>query len=73
MLATHFVVAADIEITARFYSDILGGEVVWRAVHPGAPTYVKFSNIWIGINEGGGVVGLRCAFMPSNSWDCREP
>ena len=54
MLATHFVVAGDIETTARFYSDILGGEVVWRAVHPGAPTYVKFSNIWIGINAGGG-------------------
>ncbi len=54
ILATHFVVASDIETTARFYSDVLGGEVVWRAVHPGAPTYVKFANIWIGINAGGG-------------------
>jgi hypothetical protein len=33
---------------------VLGGEVVWRGVRPGAPTYVKFANIWIGINAGGG-------------------
>ena len=52
--ATHFVVAGDIETTTRFYSEVLGGEVVWRAVLPGAPTYVKFANIWIGINAGGG-------------------
>jgi len=51
--ATHFVVAGDIETTARFYSEVLGGEVVWRGARPGAPTYVKFANIWIGINTGG--------------------
>lgn len=54
MLATHFVVASDIEATVAFYSDVLGGEVVWRAVHPGAPTYIRLANIWIGVNEGGG-------------------
>jgi catechol 2,3-dioxygenase-like lactoylglutathione lyase family enzyme len=48
--ATHFVVARDIETTARFYSEVLGGEVV----RPGAPTFVKFANIWIVINVGGG-------------------
>jgi hypothetical protein len=37
MVATHFVVASDIDTTARFYSEVLGGEVVWRAVHPGRP------------------------------------
>jgi catechol 2,3-dioxygenase-like lactoylglutathione lyase family enzyme len=47
--ATHFVVARDIEATARFYSEVLGGELVWRGVRPGAP-----ANIWIGINAGGG-------------------
>jgi hypothetical protein len=26
ILATHFVVARDIENTARFYSEVLGGE-----------------------------------------------
>lgn len=46
--------AANVEATASFCSDVLGGEVVWRPIHPGAPTYVKFANIWIGINEGGG-------------------
>jgi catechol 2,3-dioxygenase-like lactoylglutathione lyase family enzyme len=54
VLATHFVVAADVETTARFYSEVLGGEGVSEAVHPGAPTYVRFANIWIGINAGGG-------------------
>ena len=54
ILATHFVVAGDVEATTRFYSEVLGGELVWRAVHPGAPNYVRFSNIWIGINAGGG-------------------
>ena len=56
ILATHFVVAQDIETTARFYSDVLGGEVVLdgTAIGPGAPTYVKFANIWIIINSGGG-------------------
>ena len=54
IVATHFVVARDVETTAHFYSEVLGGQVVWRAIHPGAPTYVKFANIWIGINLGGG-------------------
>jgi catechol 2,3-dioxygenase-like lactoylglutathione lyase family enzyme len=54
VIATHFVVARDIETTVRFYSEVLGGEVVWRAMQPGAPTYVKFSNIWIGVNASGG-------------------
>jgi catechol 2,3-dioxygenase-like lactoylglutathione lyase family enzyme len=53
IVATHFVVAGDIEATARFYSEVLGGEVVWRGA-PRSPTYVKFANIWIGINAGGG-------------------
>ena len=54
MVATHFVVASDIDATVAFYSDVLGGEVVWRGIHPGAPTYVKFANLWIGVNRGGG-------------------
>jgi hypothetical protein len=36
--ATHFVVAGDIETTVRFYSEVLGGEVVSERVRPGAPT-----------------------------------
>jgi catechol 2,3-dioxygenase-like lactoylglutathione lyase family enzyme len=47
ILATHFVVARDIETTARFYSEVLGGEVVvdGNRIGPGAPTYVKLANI----------------------------
>jgi catechol 2,3-dioxygenase-like lactoylglutathione lyase family enzyme len=54
IIATHFVVASDVQATVTFYSDVLGGHVVWRAVHPGAPTYIRFANIWIGVNVGGG-------------------
>jgi catechol 2,3-dioxygenase-like lactoylglutathione lyase family enzyme len=54
ILATHFVVAADVDATVGFYSEVLGGEVVSEEVRPGAPTYVRFANIWIGINAGGG-------------------
>ena len=28
---THFIVAADVERAARFYSDVLGGEIVLAA------------------------------------------
>ena len=55
ILATHFVVARDIENTVRFYSEVLGGEVVvdGNRIGPGAPTYVKLANIWIIVNVGG--------------------
>jgi catechol 2,3-dioxygenase-like lactoylglutathione lyase family enzyme len=56
IFATHFVVARDIETTTRFYSDVLGGEVVLDGtrIGQGVPTYVKLANIWIIINSGGG-------------------
>ena len=54
ILATHFVVAADIDTTASFYIEVLGGEVVWRGGRHGGPTYVKIANIWIGIDVRGG-------------------
>src|SRR5262245_16044116 len=47
---THFVVAADVERSARFYSDVLGGEIVLA----GEPTIVALANSWIIINVGGG-------------------
>jgi catechol 2,3-dioxygenase-like lactoylglutathione lyase family enzyme len=40
----------DLERSRRFYTDVLGGEIV----HLGTPTYVALSNSWIIINEGGG-------------------
>jgi len=47
---THFIVAADVERSARFYSDVLGGEIVLA----GEPTIVALANSWIIINVGGG-------------------
>ena len=52
IIATHFLVAADIAETARFYSDVLGGEIVFT--HEGSPTFVKLANTWVIINSGGG-------------------
>ena len=52
MAITHFLVATDVDKTARFYADVLGGEVVFEA--PGAPTFVKLANTWVIVNEGGG-------------------
>ena len=51
-VATHFVVAEDIERTANFYSHVLGGEVMFAA--EGAPTLVRLANTWVIINVGGG-------------------
>lgn len=50
IVLTHFIVSDDLERSRRFYTDVLGGEIV----HPGKPTYVALSNSWIIINEGGG-------------------
>jgi predicted enzyme related to lactoylglutathione lyase len=52
IIVTHFAVAEDIARTARFYSDVLGGTIVFAA--PGAPTFVKLANTWVIINVGGG-------------------
>ena len=50
-MVTHLVVAADVAETSRFYSDLLGGEIVYAA--PGAPTFVKLANTWVIVAEGG--------------------
>jgi catechol 2,3-dioxygenase-like lactoylglutathione lyase family enzyme len=47
---THFIVAEDVERSRRFYSEVLGGEVVLE----GEPTIVALANGWIIINVGGG-------------------
>ena len=47
---THFIVAEDVERAGRFYSDVLGGEIVLA----GEPTIVALANSWIIINVGGG-------------------
>ncbi len=50
IVLTHFIVSADVERSCRFYSEVLGGEIV-RA---GEPSLVALANGWIIINVGGG-------------------
>jgi catechol 2,3-dioxygenase-like lactoylglutathione lyase family enzyme len=47
---THFIVSEDVERSRRFYTDVLGGEVVME----GEPTIVALANAWVIINVGGG-------------------
>ena len=47
---THFIVSDDFERSRRFYTEVLGGELV----RSGEPTYVALANSWIIMNEGGG-------------------
>lgn len=46
----HFIVSEDVERSTRFYTDVLGGTVVFSP----EPTYVELANSWIIINTGGG-------------------
>jgi catechol 2,3-dioxygenase-like lactoylglutathione lyase family enzyme len=50
IVLTHFVVSADVERSARFYTEVLGGELV----RGGEPSYVALANSWVIINVGGG-------------------
>ena len=50
IVLAHFIVSADVERSRRFYTEVLGGRVVFS----GEPTYVALSNSWIIINVGGG-------------------
>ena len=46
---THFVVTSDVGRSRRFYTDVLGGEVLLA----GEPTIVALANSWIVNNVGG--------------------
>ena len=50
LVLAHFIVSDDVECSRRFYTEVLGGRVVFS----GEPTYVALSNSWIVINRGGG-------------------
>jgi catechol 2,3-dioxygenase-like lactoylglutathione lyase family enzyme len=50
LLLTHFIVSDDVERSSRFYTEVLGGELV-RAKEP---SIVAVANSWIIINTGGG-------------------
>jgi catechol 2,3-dioxygenase-like lactoylglutathione lyase family enzyme len=50
IVLTHFVVSEDVERSVRFYSEVLGGEVV----REGEPSAVALANSFVIINVGGG-------------------
>src|ERR1700721_2690162 len=50
ILLAHFIVSDDVERSRRFYSEVLGGKVIFS----GDVTYVALANSWIIINVGGG-------------------
>jgi catechol 2,3-dioxygenase-like lactoylglutathione lyase family enzyme len=52
VVLAHFIVSDDVERSRRFYTEVLGGELVYSG--PGGLTYVALSNSWIIINVGGG-------------------
>jgi catechol 2,3-dioxygenase-like lactoylglutathione lyase family enzyme len=49
IVLTHFIVAADVDRSRRFYTDVLGGETLLE----GEPAIVALANSWIIINVGG--------------------
>jgi catechol 2,3-dioxygenase-like lactoylglutathione lyase family enzyme len=50
MIVCHFIVSDDVERSARFYTEVLGGKVVFAPV----PTNIALGNTFIIINGGGG-------------------
>src|SRR5271154_7152159 len=52
IVLAHFIVSDDVERSRRFYTEVLGGRLVYSG--PGGLTYVALSNSWLIINVGGG-------------------
>jgi catechol 2,3-dioxygenase-like lactoylglutathione lyase family enzyme len=52
IVLTHFIVSDDVDRSRRFYTEVLGGRLVYSG--PGGLTYVALANGWIIINVGGG-------------------
>ena len=50
IVLAHFIVSDDVERSRRFYTEVLGGRVVFS----GDVTYVELANSWVIINVGGG-------------------
>ena len=49
-VVTHTLIVSDISLSVAFYRDVLGANVL----RGGAPTLLRFGNIWLIINGGGG-------------------
>jgi catechol 2,3-dioxygenase-like lactoylglutathione lyase family enzyme len=54
MVLTRFIVSRDVERSRRFYTEVLGGRVVFSGQPSGEPTNVALSNCYIVISVGGG-------------------
>ncbi len=54
IVLTHFIVSDDVERSRRFYTEVLGGRVVFSGKPSGEPTNVALSNSWVVISVGGG-------------------
>jgi catechol 2,3-dioxygenase-like lactoylglutathione lyase family enzyme len=54
IVLTHFIVSEDVERSRRFYTEVLGGRVVFSGKPDGLPTNVELSNSYIVISVGGG-------------------
>jgi catechol 2,3-dioxygenase-like lactoylglutathione lyase family enzyme len=54
IVLAHFIVSNDIERSRRFYTEVLGGRVVFSGKEGDAVTYVALANSFIIINVGGG-------------------
>ena len=52
IVVAHFIVADDVERSRRFYTEVLGGRLVYSG--PGGLTYVELGGTLIIINVGGG-------------------
>jgi catechol 2,3-dioxygenase-like lactoylglutathione lyase family enzyme len=50
MIACHFIVSDDVERSRRFYTEVLGGTLVFGPV----PTNIALANTYVIINTGGG-------------------
>ena len=53
-MLTHFIVSQDVERSRRFYTEVLGGRVVFSGKPSGEPTNIALSNSFIVISVGGG-------------------
>ena len=54
IVLTHFIVSTDVERSRRFYTEVLGGRVVFSGKPDGLPTNVELANSYIVISLGGG-------------------
>ena len=54
IVLAHFIVSDDVERSRHFYTDVLGGRIVFSGKEGDEVTYVGLANTFIIINGGGG-------------------